>query len=93
MALEFDKEKIKYEREKEIKLIYNNHCIGKYFVDFVIENKILLELKVTPKFKHIRIKRTLEYLDATKLKLAIIIYFTREGVRYRRIVNPKITNY
>lgn len=90
IALEFDKAGIKYEKEKEIKLNYNNQCIGKYFLDFLIENKIILELKVVPKFKHIHLKRTLEYLDATKTKLAILIYFTRDGVKYRRIINPKI---
>jgi len=31
MALEFDKQGIKYEREKEIVLNYNNQCIGKFF--------------------------------------------------------------
>jgi len=88
MTLEFNKEKIKYEREKEIKLNYNSQCIGKYSLDFVVENKILLELKVLPYLKHIHIKRTLEYLNETKMKLAILIHFTREGVKYRRIINP-----
>ena len=90
MVLELDKQGIKYEKEKEIKLNYNNQCIGKYFLDFLIENKIILELKVVPNFKHIHLKRTLEYLNATKAKLAILVYFTRDGVRYRRIINPKI---
>lgn len=90
MAMEFDKQGIKDEREKEIKLNYNNQCIGKYFLDFIVENKIIVELKVVPKFKHTHLKRTLEYLDTAKMKLAILIYFTRDGVKYRRIINPKI---
>jgi len=90
MALEFDKQGIKYVREKEIKLNYNNQCIGKYFLDFFIENKIILELKVVPKFRYSHLKRTLEYLNEAKAKLAILIYFTRDGVKYRRIINPKI---
>jgi len=90
MALEFDKQGIKYEREKEIVLNYNNQCIGKYFLDFIVENKIILELKVVPKFKHIHLKKTLDYLNTTKAKLAILIYFTKDGVKYRRIINPKI---
>jgi GxxExxY protein len=63
MAIEFDKQGIKYEKEKEIKLIYNNQSIGKYFLDFFIENKIILELKVVSNFQHIHLKRTLEYLN------------------------------
>jgi GxxExxY protein len=90
MALEFDKEGIEYEREKEIELLYDNQNIGRYFLDFIVERKILLELKVTPQMKHIHIRKTLEYLNEAKLKLAILIYFTKEGVRYRRIINPKL---
>ncbi|PIP23707.1 MAG: GxxExxY protein [Candidatus Nealsonbacteria bacterium CG_4_10_14_0_2_um_filter_38_17] len=93
IALELDKQGIRYEKEKEIKLNYNNHCIGKYFLDFLIEDKIILELKVVPEFKHTHLKRTLEYLDATKVKLAILVYFTRNGVKYRRIINPRIKIY
>lgn len=88
MGLEFQKEAIKYEREREVKLNYNGQCIGKYFLDFIVENKILVELKVTPEIRHIHVMRTLEYLNEAKLKLAILIYFTKRGVRYRRIINP-----
>lgn len=93
MALEFNEENLRYIREKEIKLNYNNRCIGKYFLDFVVENKVLLELKVVPQFKHVHIKQALEYLNVVNSKLAILIYFTKDGARYRRIINPKLANY
>jgi hypothetical protein len=43
--------------------------------------------------KHVHIRRTLEYLNEEKLKLAILIYFTKEGVKYRKIINPKLALY
>ena len=90
----FQKELIKngiaHQIEKEIKLRYDNEVIGKYFLDFVIEDKIILELKVVSFIKNIHIKQVLEYLNATNLKLAILIYFTKTGVIYKRVVNPNL---
>jgi len=70
-------------------LWYNGECVGKYFLDFLIDKKIVVEFKVIPNFRHVHLKQTLEYLQTVNLKLAILIYFTRDGVRYRRIINPK----
>jgi len=55
--------------------------------DFLVDNKIIIELKVRPRIGYVHIKQLLAYLKMTELKLAIIIYFTQDGVKYRRIVN------
>ena len=86
---EFKKEGISCEREKLIKLIHDDKVIGSYFLDFVIDGKIIVELKVKSRFGYVHIKQVLAYLKATGCKLAIIIYFTSDGVKYRRIVNIK----
>ena len=91
LASELKKESIDFSREKEVEIKYNGELIGKYYLDFIVDKKIILELKVLPTFKSSNLRQTLEYLNATKLKLAILIYFTPEGVKYRRVVNPNIT--
>jgi hypothetical protein len=50
----------------------------------------VIELKTKPRFGYVHIRQVVEYLDKFNKKLAIIIYFTKDGVRYRRIVNPRI---
>jgi GxxExxY protein len=87
--IELKKQGIKYKKEKEVKLNYNGHGIGKYYLDFLIEDKIIVELKILSVYKYKNIRQVLEYLQETNKKLAILIYFTQEGVRYRRIINPK----
>lgn len=86
-AKELQKEKISYEREKFIKLKYNNQDIGKYFLDFVVDNKIVIELKVRPRFGYVHIKQAIGYIKSGDYKLAILIYFTHDGVKYRRVLN------
>lgn len=92
LACELEKEKIKYIKEKQVKLKYDDKDIGKYFLDFIIEDKIIIELKVASEFRYRYLRQVLEYLGETNKKLAILIYFTKEGVRYRRIINPHFKN-
>ncbi len=86
-ALEFDKEKIRYIREKEVKLKYNDKNIGKYFLDFIVNDRIVLELKIANYFHSRDIKQILGYLKATGLQLGILIIFTSKGIKYKRIIN------
>lgn len=61
--------------------------MGRYFFDFLVEGKIIVELKVGDFFSHRNIHQASEYLKASDLQLAILANFTSKGVKYRRIVN------
>ncbi len=87
LALELGKLNLNYKREIYIPLKYDSENISRYFADFIIENKILLELKVAPKLGYIHAKQVLSYLRNSSLKLGILIYFTKDGIKYRRILN------
>jgi len=80
---------IYFEREKEIRLIYENNCIGKYILDFIVDDKIVIEFKVFNEINNTHLKQVLQYLNVVEKKLAILIYFSKRGVIYKRIVNPK----
>lgn len=66
---EFRNQKIDYKKEVYIPIKYKGEFINKVFVDFVVKNKILLELKVTHKLGYFHVKQVLRYLQASKLKL------------------------
>ena len=80
-------EKISFKKEQLIPLIYQNSLIGKYFLDFVVDEKVVIELKTRPNIGYTHIKQVVGYLKSGGYGLAILIYFTRDGVKYRRIVN------
>jgi len=88
ISLEFDKEHLGYNRKKEIKLNYSGKNIGRYFLDFIIENKIILEIKITNYFHSRDIKQILGYLKSAKLKLGILVLVTPNGIKCKRIINP-----
>ena len=82
-----EQRRIPFKKEQQIKLYYGGQPIGSYFLDFVIENKIIVELKVRPKLGYVNVRQVMSYLKTAGYKLAILIYFTREGIKYRRIIN------
>lgn len=89
LALELDNLGLKFEREKFVSIEYDDRKIGREFLDFVVDGKVVVELKVTPKFGYVHINQVVSYLKNSDLQLAILIYFTKDGVRYRRILNSK----
>jgi GxxExxY protein len=76
-----------FKREVYIPFYYKNSNLSRYFADFIIEGKILLELKVVSRLGYMHTKQILNYLRNGNLKLGILLYFTKEGVKYRRVLN------
>lgn len=90
IEVEFKKQEIPLEKEKLVKLQYENQSIGRYFIDFVIDRKIALEVKTSEFFKRDHINQVLAYLNSTNLKLAILVNFHKDRLVYKRIINPKV---
>ena len=81
---------IGFKKEVSIPLSCGSARLGRYFADFIIEENILLELKVVPRLGYAHVKQTLGYLRTADIKLGILLYFTRDGVKYRRVINSKV---
>jgi GxxExxY protein len=87
VALGFEKEGIKYSRELCVPLKYNNQIIGKYFLDFLVENKVVVELKTVTEFVHDDVRQVLSYLKVNNLPLGILVNFRGKSLTYKRIIN------
>lgn len=79
-------ENIPFKREQLVKLTFSNSSLGKYFLDFVVDEKVVMELKVKPRLGYTDIHQVTGYLKSTGYQLALLIYFTKDGVKYRRII-------
>lgn len=89
VAIALKKNNITFEEQVYIPIKYKDETIGKYYLDFLIEDKLILEIKKETVFRQQFIKQIYAYLIAHNLKLGIIANFNREGVRFKRIVNIK----
>lgn len=87
LAVSFKSKGIEFREQLYIPVKFQNTVVGRNFLDFLVEGKIVVELKKDSRFSKQHIDNVLEYLIAGKYKLAILINFTREGVVYKRLVN------
>ena len=79
--------KIKYNREKNYKINYKGVTLPHfYYADFVIDDKIILEIKALSELTSGHIKQTLNYLAASKLQLGLLVNFGEDSLKYKRIV-------
>ncbi|OGY91089.1 MAG: hypothetical protein A3H70_04335 [Candidatus Komeilibacteria bacterium RIFCSPLOWO2_02_FULL_48_11] len=83
----FRMSKLFYKRQLPYTVTFRGQIVGKHYFDFLVDNKIILELKVGDHFSRRNIHQANEYLKASKLKLALLANFTSKGVKIKRIVN------
>lgn len=89
LAEEFKRISLGFNRELYFPIKYNDKIISKYYFDFSVEEKIVVELKVAKDFYDKDINQLLAYLKFQKLKLGILAIFTKNGLRYKRIANSR----
>jgi GxxExxY protein len=79
--------KIRYEREKVLPKSFENEMNGRNKVDFLIENKIILEIKAKRLLEREDYYQVKRYLIALNKKLGIAVNFRDKYLRPKRILN------
>jgi GxxExxY protein len=88
-ALEFELglNQIAFARERPFLVQYKTIVLAhKYFGDFVVFDKILLEAKAVEKLTDSHVKQVLNYLAASKLKLGLLVNFGEDSLTFKRVV-------
>ncbi|MCX6808679.1 MAG: GxxExxY protein [Candidatus Berkelbacteria bacterium] len=80
-------ENISYVREIYYPLKIREKVVGRNYFDFFVENKIIVELKSGDRHYHEACTQLFQYLKISRVDLGIVIRFTNEGVKYKRIPN------
>ncbi|MDP2922786.1 MAG: GxxExxY protein [Candidatus Omnitrophota bacterium] len=86
LLYELKKNGLKVETQKAIKIVYKGEEIGIYIADFVIEDKVIVELKTVEFLSKIHKAQTLNYLKASGCEVGLILNFARPKLEYKRVV-------
>lgn len=86
LAYELTLRHIPFEQFKRLKVVYKEKEVGDYEADFVIDGKIILELKAVSNLHPKHEAQAINYLTATGFKLAILLNFGAESLQHKRIV-------
>jgi len=87
LEYEFKKRNILYEREKEFPVMYKGIILPhKFYADFIVQNKIILEVKAKSDLAKEDIAQTINYLRLSNCKLGLLINFGVSSLQYKRVV-------
>ena len=79
--------KIPYEQQKSIGVSYKNRLAKEFVCDFIVYDKIIVELKAIKKISDIERVQVINYLKATGLNLALLMNFGSSSLEVKRLIN------
>jgi len=84
LATEFQLTGIHFENKKRLPIFYKDEQVGIYEPDFVVEDKVLIEVKAVPEMPAIYETQLFYYLRGTDLKLGFLVNFGGDKLDIRR---------
>lgn len=86
LAKEFDEQEILYAREQNIGVSYKSTVVGNYRPDFVVEAKIIVELKAVEFMPKIYESQLVHYLKTTGFQVGLLVNFGSPKLYIKRLV-------
>lgn len=88
LSWEFEQMGLNFIREISQDIFYKNLTdpIGKRRADFVVENKILIELKALKELEDVHLNQVLNYLKTYKLEIGLLINFGSKSLEFKRLI-------
>ncbi len=87
LAIEFEKQGLGYQREMEMTIFYDGIDIGTRRVDFFVEDTIMTELKAVAHLEDAHLAQAMNYCQAYKLPIGLLINFGAQSLQFKRVYN------
>jgi GxxExxY protein len=89
LVIEFKKENIVFQEELELPIFYEGMEVGKRRVDFLIDKKVVLEIKAVSELNDTHLAQALNYLEGLNLEIGLLLNFGSKSLEVKRIINNK----
>ena len=80
--------RLAFEKEKPVKIGYDNKNLGKYFIDFFIEDKVVLETKAINRLHPKYFDQVLAYMNTLQARIGLIANFKKDKLQIKRLILP-----
>jgi GxxExxY protein len=87
LAIEFEKKGLSFAQEREVNIFYEEIWVGKRRVDFLVEEKIVVEIKALTELTDVHLAQGLNYLEAHNLEVGLLINFGSKSLQFKRLIN------
>lgn len=85
MSILLEDQRSSYNREFAIPINFREHLLGTFKLDFVVEQKVVVEVKAVSSFAPIHEQQLLTYLAASGLPIGLLINFGASSLQYKRL--------
>ncbi len=89
LEIELRKTDLNFAREQEQEIFYEGIHVGTRRADFVVENKVIVELKAMVKLEDVHLAQAKNYVVAYDFPRGLLINFGGKSLEYKLIFNPK----
>jgi GxxExxY protein len=86
LAVELEAAGLLFARELEMPIFYKGVDVGSRRVDFLINDTVLVELKAVHELNHSHYAQTINYLEAYRLEVGLLINFGESSLKYERFL-------
>jgi GxxExxY protein len=90
LAIEMTEANIPFTREQEMPVFYHDQQVGTRRADFVAADKVLVELKAVIDLEDVHLAQALNYLEAYKLDIGLLINFGSRSPQFKRVLSRNI---
>jgi GxxExxY protein len=81
---------LEFARELEMNIYYRDIEIGTRRVDFFVEGKVMVELKALIRLEDVHLAQAMNYLEAYKMEVGLLLNFGAKSLEFKRVHNNKI---
>lgn len=89
LTIEMKNQGLDFQRELEMPLYYDGKSIGSRRVDFLVAEKVMVELKALTKLEDVHLAQGLNYLVAYRVDLGLLLNFGAQSLEIKRLRHPK----
>lgn len=90
-AYELELNKINFKRQEPMDVYYKGRRIKQFICDLLVEDKVIVELKAIKRITDSEIAQTINYLNAAKYEVGLLINFGSKSLEFKRLIktNPR----
>lgn len=81
---EFDKMRLEYAPQRKIRINYKGKDVGIYEPDFIVEQKVIVEIKAVDSMPKVYERQLYSYLRATKYRIGLLVNFGSGDLEIKR---------
>lgn len=90
LEIEMKLDGLSFAREMEMPIFYWEEQIGTRRVDFFVEDKIMVELKALIRLEDVHLAQAMNYVEAYKMEIGLLINFGSRSLEFKRVHNNKV---